>query len=67
MVPQGDDPRAARYRRLRFFPFVFLGFGFIGGHGLWPLVLSVIVSVLLTIGISLLIGRGGRRADDRRV
>jgi hypothetical protein len=67
MVPtDGTDHRPAKYRTLRFFPFLFLGFAFIGGHGLLPLVLSLLASVLLTVGVSLLITRRRHRRFEEK-
>jgi len=48
-----------------FFPFLFLGVLFVGGHGTLTIALSLIASALLTVGISFMIARRQRRRHER--
>jgi len=66
-MSENEDYRPAKFLTLRFFPFVFLGLAFIGGHGWAPLVVSLLASIVLTAGVSLLITRRQmRRLEEKR-
>ena len=67
-MPENEDYEPAKFRTLRFFPFVFLGLAFVGGHGWAPLVVSLLASIVLTAGVSFLITRRQiRRFEKRRL
>ncbi len=60
MSVRGDTWRTRRF--VPFLPFLFLGVVFVG-HGPLALVLSLLVSVTLTAGVSFLLLRGRARRD----
>ena len=64
MAPK-EGNRGPRLRFVPFFPFLFLGAVFVGGHGALTIALSLIASALLTVGISFMIARRQRRRHKR--
>jgi hypothetical protein len=67
-MPGNEDYRPAKFRTVRFFPFLFFGLAFVGGHGWGPIVLSLLASIVLTAGVSFLLTRRQiRRFDEKRM